>query len=122
MTDSAERNGSGESLQRRRMARIADVAALSGASTATVDRVLNQRPGVRPVTVQRVLKAALELGYSLDADLPANAMTPMRLGVSRSPSSQGASSAVQAGMVNSSENTMASGRMVTLNAQAYCAA
>ncbi|RYE28473.1 MAG: LacI family DNA-binding transcriptional regulator, partial [Hyphomicrobiales bacterium] len=42
MTGVAEKNG-GESLQRRRMARIADVAALSGASTATVDRVLNQR-------------------------------------------------------------------------------
>ena len=55
MTDASERNGSGESPQRRRMARIADVAALSGASTATVDRVLNQRPGVRAATVQRVL-------------------------------------------------------------------
>ena len=65
--------------RRRRLARIADVARLSDVSTATVDRVMNGRPGVRPVTVQRVLKAALELGYSLDADLPANAMTPMRL-------------------------------------------
>lgn len=79
MTDAPEKNGGGESLQRRRMARIADVAALSGASTATVDRVLNQRPGVRAATVQRVLKAASELGYVLDPALPAQAFTPMRL-------------------------------------------
>src|SRR6188768_3834446 len=78
MTGVAEKNG-GESLQRRRMARIADVAALSGASTATVDRVLNQRPGVRAATVQRVLKAASDLGYVLDPGLPAQALTPMRL-------------------------------------------
>lgn len=68
-----------DGLQRRRMARIADVAALSGASTATVDRVLNQRPGVRAATVQRVLKAASDLGYVLDPGLPAQALTPMRL-------------------------------------------
>ena len=47
-----------EPSQRRRLARIDDVARLSGVSTATVDRVLNERPGVRAVTVQRVLKAA----------------------------------------------------------------
>ena len=48
-------------------ARITDVARLAAVSTATVDRVLNQRTGVRPITVQRVLKAASELAY-----LPAN--------------------------------------------------
>jgi len=47
----------------RGLPRIADIARLSGASTATVDRVLNQRPGVRAATVQRVLKAAAELDY-----------------------------------------------------------
>ncbi len=46
----------------------------------------------------------------------------MRLGVSFSCSSQTASSAVQPGMVNSSENTIASGSMVMLSAQAYCEA
>ena len=66
--------------QRRRLARIDDVARLSGVSTATVDRVLNERPGVRAVTVQRVLKAAHELGYLMDGALPAQAMKPWRLG------------------------------------------
>ena len=41
-----------------RLPRIADVARLSGVSTATVDRVLNGRPGVRAPTVQRVMRAA----------------------------------------------------------------
>ena len=67
------------SPRRRQMARITDIARLSGASSATVDRVLNQRPGVRAVTVQRVLKAAHELGYVLDAALPANALRPLKL-------------------------------------------
>jgi len=65
--------------RRRRLARIDDVARLSGVSVATVDRVLNQRPGVRPVTVQRVLKAANELGYLMDSTLPAQALKPWRL-------------------------------------------
>ena len=61
------------------MAKIDDVARLSGVSTATVDRVLNQRPGVRAVTVQRVLKAANELGYLVEGALPAQALKPWRL-------------------------------------------
>ncbi|SEG73936.1 LacI family DNA-binding transcriptional regulator [Bosea lathyri] len=65
--------------KRRQMAGIADVAILAGVSTATVDRVLNQRPGVRAVTVQRVLKAAAELGYVMDGALPASALKPLRL-------------------------------------------
>ncbi|MFD2263184.1 LacI family DNA-binding transcriptional regulator [Lacibacterium aquatile] len=65
--------------RRRRTARVDDVARLSGVSTATVDRVLNQRPGVRAVTVQRVLKAAAELGYVMDGALPAQALRPLRL-------------------------------------------
>jgi LacI family transcriptional regulator len=44
--------------------RIPDVARLAGVSTATVDRVLNQRAGVRALTRQRVLRAAAELGLS----------------------------------------------------------
>src|SRR3954464_27251 len=65
--------------RRRRMAKIDDVARLSGVSSATVDRVLNQRPGVRAITVQRVLKAAGELGYITDGTLPAQALKPWRL-------------------------------------------
>ncbi|MBF6618065.1 LacI family DNA-binding transcriptional regulator [Pollutimonas thiosulfatoxidans] len=48
---------------------IADVAQQAGVSTATVDRVLNHRPGVRPATVQLVLKAAAQLGYLPQDDL-----------------------------------------------------
>jgi LacI family transcriptional regulator len=66
--------------RRRRLARIDDIARLSGVSAATVDRVLNQRPGVRAVTVQRVLQAANELGYLMDSTLPAQALKPWRLG------------------------------------------
>jgi LacI family transcriptional regulator len=59
---------------------LSDVAARAGVSTATVDRVLNHRPGVRQNTVQRVLKAAAELGYLPEADLyAALAPPPMRL-------------------------------------------
>ncbi len=43
--------------------RIPDIAQLAGVSTATVDRVLNKRSGVRGPTVQRVMRAAAELGY-----------------------------------------------------------
>ena len=44
--------------------RIADIALHAGVGTATVDRVLNGRPGVRPTTVARVLAAARWLGES----------------------------------------------------------
>ena len=37
-------------------ATIADIAARAGVGTATVDRVLNKRPGVNADTVQRVLQ------------------------------------------------------------------
>ena len=42
---------------------IADVAKTAGLSVATVDRVLNNRRPVRPLTSERVLHAAKELGY-----------------------------------------------------------
>lgn len=47
-------------------ATLADVAALAGVSTATADRVMNRRDGVRVITQKRVLAAAVKLGY-LDA-------------------------------------------------------
>ena len=42
---------------------IAEIAARAGASTATADRVLNARAGVRPANRHRVLRAARILGY-----------------------------------------------------------
>jgi LacI family transcriptional regulator len=42
---------------------IIDVAAKAGVSTATVDRVLNSRPGVAAANRHRVMHAAKELGY-----------------------------------------------------------
>ena len=43
-------------------ATIADIAARAGVGTATVDRVLNKRPGVNAETVQRVLQVVAEIG------------------------------------------------------------
>jgi len=45
---------------------VNDLARHAGVSLATVDRVLNARPGVRPVTRDRVNKAIAELGYIRD--------------------------------------------------------
>lgn len=42
---------------------IADVARHAGVSIATVSRVLNDLPGVRPKTIEKVKKAALECHY-----------------------------------------------------------
>ena len=43
--------------------RIPDIARLAGVSTATVDRVLNKRAGVKSTTQRRVIQAAAELDY-----------------------------------------------------------
>ncbi len=56
-----------------RRVRVPDIARLAGVSTATVDRVLHQRPGVRAGTAQRVLKAAAALDYLPAAALKASA-------------------------------------------------
>ncbi|MCK1284738.1 LacI family DNA-binding transcriptional regulator [Bradyrhizobium sp. 44] len=62
------------------LSRIVDVARRAGVSTATVDRVLNRRPGVRAMTQQRVLAAASELDYMPAEDLlAAMRPKPMRL-------------------------------------------
>ncbi len=45
---------------------VNDIARHAGVSLATVDRVLNERPGVRIVTKDRVNKAVDELGYVRD--------------------------------------------------------
>lgn len=59
---------------------VVDVAERAGVSTATVDRVLNQRGGVRQATAQRVIQAASELGYLPENDLLA-ALAPQPLRV-----------------------------------------
>jgi Bacterial regulatory proteins, lacI family len=46
----------------RKRATMEDVAALAEVGVATVDRVLNERGGVRSETAQVVLKAARRLG------------------------------------------------------------
>ncbi|MEM6387109.1 MAG: LacI family DNA-binding transcriptional regulator [Pseudomonadota bacterium] len=43
-----------------------DIARVAGVSLATVDRVLNARPGVRSVTIEKVNKAIADLGYVRD--------------------------------------------------------
>lgn len=45
---------------------VHDIAAVAGVSLATVDRVLNQRAGVREVTRKRVEEAIREIGYIRD--------------------------------------------------------
>ena len=42
---------------------IPDLAKAAGVSVATVDRVLNRRLAVREVTVERVLRAAEQIGF-----------------------------------------------------------
>jgi len=60
--------------------RVPDVARAAGVSTATVDRVLHGRAGVRAVTVERVVRAAAALGYILDSGpYIAKARRPQRL-------------------------------------------
>lgn len=49
-----------------RRATVHDVARTAGVSLATVDRVLNGRPGVRPETAQRVEAAIKELDFRRD--------------------------------------------------------
>ena len=45
---------------------VNDIARVAGVSLATVDRVLNERPGVRRVTIKRVQAAIDQLGYVRD--------------------------------------------------------
>ena len=57
---------------------IGDIARAARVSTATVDRVLNERDGVRGVTRARVLAAARAIGYLADT-APATRPAPARL-------------------------------------------
>lgn len=45
---------------------VNDIARVAGVSLATVDRVLNMRPGVRHVTIEKVNQAIEQLGYVRD--------------------------------------------------------
>lgn len=59
--------------------RLPDIAAEAGVGVATVWRVLNERPGVRPETAARVTAAARRLGAR--QILPEPARPPLRLEV-----------------------------------------
>lgn len=50
----------------KRRATVHDVARAAGVSLATVDRVLNGRPGVRAATAEKVEQAIAQLGFSRD--------------------------------------------------------
>lgn len=56
--------GAGEDLQDKPT--VNDIARVAGVSLATVDRVLNARPGVREVTIRKVQAAVAQLGYVRD--------------------------------------------------------
>ena len=56
----------GEVSATGRRATVHDVAREAGVSLATVDRVLNNRPGVRPRTVEKVEQAIASLDYRRD--------------------------------------------------------
>ncbi|WP_436398340.1 LacI family DNA-binding transcriptional regulator [Roseobacter sp. S98] len=45
---------------------VNDIARVARVSLATVDRVLNERPGVRKITVEKVNRAIADLGYVRD--------------------------------------------------------
>jgi LacI family transcriptional regulator len=51
---------------RHRRTTLVDVAEAAGVSLATVDRVLNRRPGVSPRTMERVEQSLVRLGYRPD--------------------------------------------------------
>src|SRR6516165_11682169 len=73
-------NDTNHEARLRRKANISDLARDAGVSTATVDRVLNRRGGVRLPTVHRVLGAADRLGYLLPPEiLSSYRPEPMRL-------------------------------------------
>lgn len=48
----------------RKRARISDIMRMTGLSRSTVDRVLNERPGVKEKTRKQIEQAIAELGYA----------------------------------------------------------
>jgi LacI family transcriptional regulator len=72
MKSPAPRRSSASSREPEALAarsRLRDVAQAAGVSTATADRALHGRSGVRDATMQRVLKAAAALEYLPEAEL-----------------------------------------------------
>src|SRR5579875_3399600 len=63
---------------RRRRLNIADIAAHTGLSTATVSRVINGKPWVAAATRQRVLAALQDAGY-----VPSSLAASLRTGRTR---------------------------------------
>ena len=67
-------------LKGRQIPTITDVAARAGVSTATVDRVLNRRGGVRDVITKKVITAAEFLDYpGISDNFKSLTQKPMRL-------------------------------------------
>ncbi len=64
--------------KQKRVPNIQDVARHADVAVGTVSRVLNESPGVKPATRQRVLKAISELDYS--PNLIARSMTSKQTG------------------------------------------
>lgn len=66
---------------------LTDIAREAGVGVATVDRVLNRRAPVRPDTEQRVVQAAVRLGYRFDRDFLSEVAAvslnggPLRIGI-----------------------------------------
>lgn len=60
--------------------KISDVAQKAGVSTATVDRVLNNREGVKPATIELVQKAIEELGFEPNRLASRLARSPLHIG------------------------------------------
>ena len=61
---------------KEKRATVHDLARAAGVSLATVDRVLNRRPGVRPATISRV-EAAIE-ALDFRRDMPASLLARAR--------------------------------------------
>ncbi len=69
---------------------VHDIAAEAGVSLATVDRVLNARPGVRQQTVDKVAAAVQRLGYVRDvsaANLAKGRVYPLMFVIPEGPNS-----------------------------------
>lgn len=66
-----------EDLPMSRRITIVDIARVADVSTATVDRVLNGRSGVKAATIKRVMRAAAELGYVDESDERARDVRPL---------------------------------------------
>jgi LacI family transcriptional regulator len=67
---------------------IDQMAKLAGVSTATISRVINRSPAVRPATAARVQKLIADVGYVPNATLVPLAQVAAAYSVPSFPSSQ----------------------------------